>query len=651
MPVAYSRWVINMVNSNIVDNKSYQTWFIGLVSALGILIIFAVAKMAGVSTGGEKIANGVQYYHDLTSAFSHQQVLSLAKTEWQTETSHNLAFGLSSSPYWLRFELPPTEGANSHLLEVDYPMLDILDMWFFADKDLIQHYQTGDTYPFSQRPVEHDKFIFPVPQVNSKLTVLVRLQSHGSLKFPLRYWLAKDYWHSQNTHNLMMGLFFGFMLAMVALNLLFSLATFRVSFFYYAGYAASAALSIATLHGICYRYFWPHSPWIQNHAVPIFVNLSVFFAILFFSRILRIEQHDKTLQRSYRIGYILMGVSVFSALFLPIAISTHIILLVLPAFALFYLLTCLWLWLKGVHIAGLNTLASSVLIIAAIITSLENYDLLHLQIPSIYLLILGLSIEAFLLSLVLALDYSQQSKDLIEAQKHSLEQERHARLAQEQTIEIQQEAQQSLEYNVQERTLELEIALRELSETNRELEETTTIDSLTGIRNRRYFDKKYIAEMRRSWREHTCLSIVMLDIDHFKRVNDLHGHLAGDACIQAVAKNIQSFIKRSSDVLCRYGGEEFALILPNTDESGASALAESVRSHIEQNKVKFEDIEIKLTISAGVCSQMVGSMDDQNKHLSLADQALYAAKNSGRNRVYRASQLQSEINQQEAQGE
>ena len=131
---------------------------------------------------------------------------------------------------------------------------------------------------------------------------------------------------------------------------------------------------------------------------------------------------------------------------------------------------------------------------------------------------------------------------------------------QEKLLKIEEEAREELEVKIQERTFELEVTLRELEEKNRELEEKNTQDALTGIRNRRFFDKKYLAEGRRSRREQTELSLVMLDIDHFKAVNDNHGHLAGDDVIKFVGQTIADLLKRPSDEGCRYGGEEFALI-------------------------------------------------------------------------------------------
>jgi len=193
--------------------------------------------------------------------------------------------------------------------------------------------------------------------------------------------------------------------------------------------------------------------------------------------------------------------------------------------------------------------------------------------------------------------------------------------------------QDELESKVQERTLELNIALQELEEVNKELQEKNTLDELTGLYNRRHYDQKILAEYRRSRRNLTPLSLVVIDIDHFKQVNDNYGHLAGDECLVAVSTCIKQCLRRSADMGFRYGGEEFCLILPETDNKGSLALAEELRASIEACHVNYNGVDISLTISCG------SSTYQQQKHIqpenlfSAADQALYQAKDSGRNQV------------------
>ena len=190
-----------------------------------------------------------------------------------------------------------------------------------------------------------------------------------------------------------------------------------------------------------------------------------------------------------------------------------------------------------------------------------------------------------------------------------------------------------LESKVQERTLELNIALQELEEANKELQEKNTLDELTGLYNRRFYDQKIQAEFRRSRRNLTPLSLVVIDIDHFKTVNDNYGHLAGDECLVAVSACIKSCLRRSADISCRYGGEEFCLILPETDSNGALILAEELRESIEVCQINYNNIAIKLTISCGI-STYLQQKNVKPEHLfAAADQAMYKAKDNGRNQI------------------
>lgn len=200
-------------------------------------------------------------------------------------------------------------------------------------------------------------------------------------------------------------------------------------------------------------------------------------------------------------------------------------------------------------------------------------------------------------------------------------------------VKEQEESQDRLEDRVQERTLELNIALQELESVNQELERKNVLDELTGLHNRRFYDQKILAEYRRSRRNLGPLSLIVIDIDHFKTVNDTHGHQAGDHCLTVLAHHLKNSLKRSADKAFRYGGEEFCLILPNTDGEGAFLFAEQLRKLISQEPVVFEETEIPLTISCGISTYLQQEDIGPEQMFSGADKALYEAKHSGRNQT------------------
>ncbi|MDR2560693.1 MAG: GGDEF domain-containing protein [Holophagales bacterium] len=193
--------------------------------------------------------------------------------------------------------------------------------------------------------------------------------------------------------------------------------------------------------------------------------------------------------------------------------------------------------------------------------------------------------------------------------------------------------------------------VEQLSETRKKLMESekrfrllATTDALSGLPNRRHFFHMAKAEFSRAKRYNTVISIIMLDIDHFKSINDTYGHAVGDMVIQAVAEQMRRAI-RETDHPCRYGGEEFVVLLPQTEMADAEVVAHRIKDYIQEKKPYFDGIEIQITASLGVsCSATkvepdVHSQETLDDLLKRADKALYAAKKIGRNRVVLADSL------------
>jgi diguanylate cyclase (GGDEF)-like protein len=164
-----------------------------------------------------------------------------------------------------------------------------------------------------------------------------------------------------------------------------------------------------------------------------------------------------------------------------------------------------------------------------------------------------------------------------------------------------------------------------------EIYRMTIIDGLTQIHNKRYLHEALEREIIRGRRHERELSILMFDIDHFKRVNDVHGHLAGDFVLKELARIVQSRIRRD-EVFARYGGEEFAIILPETDLEGALQLAETLRQKVAEHAFVFQADTMRVSISIGA-ALLTENEKTANELIKRADERLYAAKNGGRNRV------------------
>ncbi len=159
----------------------------------------------------------------------------------------------------------------------------------------------------------------------------------------------------------------------------------------------------------------------------------------------------------------------------------------------------------------------------------------------------------------------------------------------------------------------------------------TMEDSLTGLFNRRYFDSRLVQEMRRALRDGSPCSLMMVDIDHFKKTNDVHGHQAGDQMLAHVARTMEETL-RASDVFARFGGEEFTIILPSTDGTNAEMTGERVRAAVEASPLPLEDGPIQATVSVGISTYAPPAYITPEQLIRQADAAMYKAKQAGRNR-------------------
>ncbi len=608
--------------------RKYDWWLLGVTSILVALLMIIAFRFASVETQEQRIEN---------LQFSYTQAespLVMPDSNWQP-VSNPVNLGMKSVPVWFRFNVEPSQGHVRRLLEVKYPLLDDVEVTFYTERlnKPLSQFEAGDSFAFEKRAILHESLLFPVPDHEGKLTVLVKVKSSGTIRLPLRLWKKTEFIEYTAKHNLLMGVFFGFLAAMGISNLFFFFTTHNKTFLSYSGYVFSLMLTLITVHGLAYAHLWPNWVWFQERAVSVFANATIMCAVIFSSWFLNVKHFSPRLALILKgFGWVFL-LNIFISLLLPYSYLIKVFFVLLSIVVMITFSIGIWLAIKGVVIARYYAFAWSILLLSGLLASLDNLQLISLNLQSNYLLMLGAAVETLLLALALAISYNENRKEMLDAQETAITQEKSALNAKEQLLAVQEQYQNELEYKVQERTLELEVALRELSEANQELEKLNTIDSLTNIKNRRHFDKRLLAEGRRSRREQTPLSIIMADIDYFKKINDEYGHAAGDACIRHVANVLKGTLRRPSDDVCRYGGEEFAVILPNTGLEGAAQVAESMRQKVESTAVVIDNLTIKMSLSAGVASAVIAGEEQELQLLKQADRLLYAAKQSGRNNV------------------
>lgn len=177
----------------------------------------------------------------------------------------------------------------------------------------------------------------------------------------------------------------------------------------------------------------------------------------------------------------------------------------------------------------------------------------------------------------------------------------------------------------------------QLDKQKKVLEQLNKIDALTCINNRGYFNIEFENQWQLASRNEYPLALLLIDIDHFKRFNDEHGHLCGDACLVHVASLISQQINRKTDVVARFGGEEFVVLLPSCNTAEAEKVAEKIRSAIEANPCTYGEEQLSVTASLGVASLVPNANTESHVLIEAADKAMYSAKSAGRNLVVSAA--------------
>jgi diguanylate cyclase (GGDEF)-like protein len=186
--------------------------------------------------------------------------------------------------------------------------------------------------------------------------------------------------------------------------------------------------------------------------------------------------------------------------------------------------------------------------------------------------------------------------------------------------------------SIQKDQTELEITTKKLKKANKQLENVSYTDALTGLYNRRYFNLVYDRELKRAKRTHNYITFMMLDIDYFKQYNDTYGHIEGDFALKSVAKVLKDTLKRPSDFIFRLGGEEFGVILSETSESDSASIARNICDAVRNREIKHENSKVNefLTISVGVTCCVADKALDEEILITRADEMLYKAKDGGR---------------------
>lgn len=413
---------------------------------------------------------------------------------------------------------------------------------------------------------------------------------------------------------------------------------------YYCFYVITIAIYNLAVNGVGSTYIWGSNSWINSHIYGVSTSLAFLAAAVFIRVFLNLKEYGGVV-------YWLSNIAIS-------AWTLIIVLMFLPYQNWVYFvadlngyISCMiglgissYLWAKGdksakyLTIAWVTLMASTFNLLLGL-ANVVTYRPWMQEIQNIAFII-----EVILLSMALAERVNREREQRIRAQAESLQLSLEARAARESQVAAQarallleKESKERLEKQVDIKTKELRSALTELELVNIELSKLSSTDPLTHLLNRRTLDTKFREALAKEHSRNGRISLLMLDIDHFKQINDYYGHQAGDRCLIALGKLLSDLISPDKGLVARYGGEEFCIVLLGDYTERVDEIAENIRHATEQYQLEFDGEIISLTISIGCYTTTVVPELTTEQLVKKADQALYLAKRNGRNRVEHSS--------------
>lgn len=477
--------------------------------------------------------------------------------------------GFTSSIWWARVTFR-NEGSREReiFLRQTYPLIDYLDVYEQTGPQEWRTHKTGDRRPFAARDIAHRDLVFPIHvPAQSERVVYMRYQSQGPIDISLSLFSSPELLESLSREQLAYGIYYGCVIMLLVWSSLVFIAVRDKAFMAYFAYVGTFGLYMLIHNGLAYQYLWPESPRWGNTSLVALINIALIAGLQFSRMILRAKEVTPRLDLGARALQLIAAILLLAAPFVPYStIIAPIALLVLIG-VVFMLMLGVVAMVLGSRPARFYVIAWSSFLCGSVVFLLKTFGVL----PHTFFTQNGWQIGSLLEMILLSMTLSTRMN---------------------------------------------------------ELQHQSRTDPLTLLGNRRLFDDKLPEEFAVAREQQRPLSLLVLDIDHFKGYNDRHGHARGDQAIKAVASTLRRFARKPM-LACRYGGEEFTVILPGIDCQTAAIMSERLRRAVEETLHG----DLAITISIGYACLSRGDFESEEKFFEAADSALYAAKQQGRNCV------------------
>ncbi|MCF7220807.1 sensor domain-containing diguanylate cyclase [Marilutibacter chinensis] len=561
------------------------------------------------------LAPHVSFLHDVAGGMRLEDAVAARRDgAFAPLPGGNNSFGFQDGAFWFHARIVNRDPDESQwLLVQQYPLSDSIDLYALHPDGRMEHHQGGDHRPFSARSVRyrHPNFWLDLP-ADQPVDLFIRIQSESSMQVPLRLYTPTAFAEMSRDVQFGIGLYYGILLSLFFYNLVLWLTTRDSSYFWYVFHLTAFGLVLFTLNGLGFEYLWPDSAWMADRSVPLSICLAQVGVQQFARRFLDLRNRWPT---GDRVGlgligfFLLLGVA---SAFLPYRIST-------PFASASVFISVGWVAVeaivairRGYAPARIFLLAWATFLVGTAMFASVAFALLPKTFVTEYGVQIGSALEMLLLSIALGHRYAALRN----------ENER-----------IVRDAKRQLEHQVEKRTRELSEALGQLGDAHARLRESSQRDALTGLHTRRHFHEQLAPMLEEARSGGRPLSLLMIDLDHFKEINDRHGHLAGDACLRWAAHAIGDALRPHRALVARFGGEEFVAALPDHDLAAATAAAEKIRHQLDSAPCEALNRKTVVTTSIGVHQIDIATAGGIDAALERADRALYQAKAEGRNCV------------------
>lgn len=522
-------------------------------------------------------ATDIQYFEDKNSSLTAKTILEIE--EFLPYTKVNSNFGMTHSTFWLKLSLTNTSDKFvEKIMNFSYPLLDVVTLYKLEQNRLVESAKIGNlVVKKDTSTIEPNLSLYLMLEAQQESVYYVKVKSDVPMNLDMNFYTADEFSNYKYIWLSSITFYIGAVLIIVLYNLILYLIIRMRAYLYYVMFHTSFLLLILALNGFFVEFIYPKTPEVSIFLIPFMIVVTASLQLLFVYEFLEIKKYGKV-SKKVMITSIIYALSILIIIqFTPyheailLANTVSLIGLVIPL----SIATYFWVKLKSIS-SKYYTIAWFLVSIGILIEHLKNNGLIETNFFTINAMQMGVIVEVLLISLALAYRFNQ------------------------------------------------------LQDQNLELTDLVATDSLTKIKNRRYFfehTSRLLASLKRKSENYALL---MLDIDHFKAINDTYGHATGDKILVVFTQEISDLL-RAEDLFARIGGEEFILLV-RSNKTEVNIFSKRVRESIESLSIECETGEITLTVSMGITLFSDGNKE-VDKLLQEADKALYSAKENGRNRV------------------